>query len=641
MTENIHYEKLTWTEVNEAVKENKIILLPVGSIEDHARHLPLDTDSFIVTEICKHVATSFHGKILVMPTVVYGYHPYRMDFPGGITISWEVFTKLLEEITLCLAHHGFKKILLINGHGSNHPLVQIATRRVILEYPDVQCAMLSLWEIEEFQDAFREVRESEYPGGASHAGEVETSIYLALASENVKMAEATKDISFPKSKYFYTDLASEKSPKTSTPVKMMEWWSTLSKTGAIGDPTKATKGKGIILLDAMEEGLRKIITDFKDRPVREIKDKHIHKVDAPSFYRYPKKQIQHPIKIGYISPEMESSDVYRIPMEFMYKAIADAKKVNLEINISCKSSPSHDHKYQVQSIKRLIQLGIDALIIHPADLKPLKPIIQRAIESGIYVVLVNLLKTEEYADLNITSYIGFDNYISGQLSAYATVDYLGGPGSLGRNKTESPPVDLYLDIDWYKSLYSPKHDIEVAGNVVIIEGIPGSFTSTERLKGFRDVIDDFPSIVLKGIYPGYWSPKKASEITEKILNEYPEGEVDVIWVACNDMAFGVIEILEKNGRLNQERQPDAQGIAVITNDGTPKSLKMIEQGKIIAETWHGFPEWGWHGVEFATKAVRGQSVPAIFDIIPRIEFSGNIAQFFPSPKLSEILWRES
>jgi len=641
MTENIHYEKLTWPEVNEAVKENKVILLPIGSIEDHARHLPLDTDSFIVTEVCKRVATFFHGQVLVMPPVVYGYHPYRMDFPGGITISWEVFTKLLEEITLCLAHHGFKKILLINGHGSNHPLVQIAARRVILEYPDVQCAMLSLWEIEEFQDAFREVRESEYPGGASHAGEVETSIYLALASENVKMAEATKDISFPKSKYFYTDLASEKSPKTSTPVKMMEWWSTLSKTGAIGDPTKATKGKGIILLNAMEEGLRKIIIDFKDRPVREIEDKHIHKVDAPSFYRYPKKQIQHPIKIGYTSPEMESSDVYRIPMEFMYKAVADAKKANVEINISCKSSPSHDYKHQVQSIKRFIQLGIDALIIHPADLKPLKPIIQQAIESGVYVVLVNLLKTEEYADLNITSYIGFDNYISGQLSAYATVDYLGGPGSLGRNKTESPSVDLYLDIDWYKSLYFPKHDIEVAGNVVIIEGIPGSFTSTERLKGFKDVIDDFPSIVLKGIYPGYWSPKKASEITEKILNEYPEGGVDVIWAACNDMAFGVIEVLEKNGRLNQERRPDAQGIAVITNDGTPKSLKMIEQGKIIAETWHGFPEWGWRGVEFATKAVQGQSVPAIFDIVPRIEFSGNIAQFFPHPKLSEILWRES
>lgn len=285
MVEKINYEKLTWPEINEAVKENKIILLPVGSIEDHAKHLPLDTDSLIVTEVCRRIAALFDGQVLVMPTVVYGYHPYRMDFPGGISISWQVFTQQLEEITLCLAHHGFKKILLVNGHGSNHPLTQIAARRVILEYPDVQCAMLSLWEIEEFQDIFRKIRESEYPGGASHAGEVETSIYLALAPEHVKMAKATKDISLPKSRYFYTDLAPEKSPKTGTPVKMLEWWSTLSKTGAIGDPTKATKEKGIKLLNAMVEGLQKIIIDFKDRPVREIKDKHVHKVNSPSFFR--------------------------------------------------------------------------------------------------------------------------------------------------------------------------------------------------------------------------------------------------------------------------------------------------------------------------------------------------------------------
>ena len=284
-TKEIRYEKLTWPEINDAVKENKIVLLPIGSIEDHAKHLPLDTDSFIVTELCRRCAALFEGRVLVMPTVVYGYHPYRMDFPGGITISWQTFTQQLEEITLNLAHHGFKKILLVNGHGSNHPLAQIAARRVILEYPGVQCAMLSLWEIEEFQDAYREIRESEYPGGASHSGEVETSVYLALAPEYVKMAEATKDISLPKSRYFYTDLAPEKSPRTSTPVKMMEWWSTLSKTGAIGDPTKATKEKGVKLINAMVEGLRKIIIDLRDRPVREIEDKHVGNVNGPSFFR--------------------------------------------------------------------------------------------------------------------------------------------------------------------------------------------------------------------------------------------------------------------------------------------------------------------------------------------------------------------
>ncbi|TKJ44063.1 ABC transporter substrate-binding protein [Candidatus Aerophobetes bacterium Ae_b3b] len=345
------------------------------------------------------------------------------------------------------------------------------------------------------------------------------------------------------------------------------------------------------------------------------------------------------VRIGFTSPEPESSDVYRIPMQFMQKAAEDAKRAGLEVFVSSEPSPKRDWEYQVQVIEEFVGSGIDALIVHPADVKPIKPALEKAIEAGVCVVLVNLLQTAEYADLDITSYIGFDNYIAGQISAYATVDYLGGPGCLGSNKTESPPVDSYLGIDWYKSLYLSKNNIEVAGNVIIIEGVPGSFTSTERLKGFRNVVDKFPNIVIKGIYPGYWNPQKASGITEKILNEYKEDEVDVIWAACNDMAFGVIDILEQNGRLNQERHPDAQGMAVITNDGTPKSLKMIEQGRLVAETWHGFPEWGWHGVEFATKTAQGQSVPVSHDIVPRIEFSGNITQFFPYPKLPEIHWK--
>lgn len=351
------------------------------------------------------------------------------------------------------------------------------------------------------------------------------------------------------------------------------------------------------------------------------------------------KLVPDQVKIGFTSPEPGFSDVYRIPLQFMQEAAEDAKREGLEIMISSEPSPEHGCEHQIQVMERFLRSGVNALIVHPADLNPIKPALEKAIKSGVCVVLVNLLGTEEYADLGITSYIGFDNYVAGQLSAYATVDYLGGPGCLGRNETEKPSPDLHLTIDWYESLYLSKRDIDVSGNVVIIEGVPGRFTSIQRVKGFRNVIDRFPNTVIKGVYPGDWSFKKASEVTERILNEYPEGKVDVIWAACNDMAFGVVEVLEKNGRLNQKANPDAQGIAVITNDGTPKSLKMIDQRRIIAEVWHGFPEWGWHGIEFAAKAVQGGEVPESHDIVPRIEFSGNVRQFFPHPKLPKIDWR--
>jgi ribose transport system substrate-binding protein len=342
--------------------------------------------------------------------------------------------------------------------------------------------------------------------------------------------------------------------------------------------------------------------------------------------------------VVFVSPEPQESEVFKIPLAFMQEAAADAMNSKLGISVSGEASSEHSADYQIKIIESYLRSGVDALIVHPADVAPVKPVLEKAIRSGIPVVLVNLLGAQQYSELGISSYIGFDNYTSGKLSAYATVDYLGGPGCLGSNKTESPSSDSYLNIDWYERIYQSMHNRDVSGNVVIIEGVSGSFTSSERLRGFKDVVNQFPGIIVKGIYQGLWKHSKAIEITEQILDKYSENEIDVIWAACNDMAFGVIEVLERNGILNQKQHPDAQGIAVITNDGTPKSLQMIEQGKIVAETWHGFPEWGWHGVEFAAKAVLGRPVPPIHDVVPRIEFSGNIAQFYPHPRLLSINW---
>lgn len=352
------------------------------------------------------------------------------------------------------------------------------------------------------------------------------------------------------------------------------------------------------------------------------------------------KLVSDQVKIGFTSPEPASSEVYKMPLQFMQKAVEDANNADLEVMLFSEASPEHRYEYQIQVIEGFCRSEVNALIVHPADLKPLRSVLEEAIKSGVCVVLVNLLESEEYSDLGITSYIGFDNYVAGQLAAYATVDYLGGPGCLERNKTAKPSPDRHLNLDWYESLYPSEHNVEAAGNVIAIEGVSGRFSSVQRVKGFKNVIDRFPNICIKGVYPGDWTYTKAFDVAEKILKEYPEGEVDTIWAACNDMAFGVVDVLEKNGRLNQRAHPHAPGIAVITNDGTPKSLRLIEEGRIVAEVWHGFPEWGWHGIEFAVKALHGVEIPNSHDIGPRIEFSGNIRQFFPNPKLAEIHWKE-
>lgn len=266
------YEKLKWPQVNDAVEDGQMVVVPVGSTEDHGPHLPLDVDQVLPETICNGTVKT-RDDALLFPTVTHGYLPHHMDMPGGITIKWHRFVDYLIDVCVSLAHHGFRKILLVNGHGSNHHLVQQVARQVIIQYPGVHCAMLSWWQIDELQETFREVSDGG-SRGSGHAAELETSLYLHIDPDRVNMAEAVRDVSYPESSHFYTTGLAEQPEDVSTPVSMMEWWTTISKTGIKGDATLATPEKGNQFLDAAVEGLHSILDELAAYPFRQIDDHH-------------------------------------------------------------------------------------------------------------------------------------------------------------------------------------------------------------------------------------------------------------------------------------------------------------------------------------------------------------------------------
>jgi ribose transport system substrate-binding protein len=79
-------------------------------------------------------------------------------------------------------------------------------------------------------------------------------------------------------------------------------------------------------------------------------------------------------------------------------------------------------------------------------------------------------------------------------------------------------------------------------------------------------------------------------------------------------------------------------VAIFTNDVTPESADRVAEGKMIAETTHGFPDWGWYGTEFGVTMVCGGKVPKIFDIRPRTMYKDNARLFYPHPALEPIDW---
>ena len=258
------YQHYTWPELGEVAKKQPVVILPIGSVEDHGPHLPLDTDNFLIWSICEAAAERAAGEILLLPQMPYGFETHHMDFPGTIDIGMEHLLNFVLDITKSVARHGFQRILIADGHGSNMPILELVARRTILE-TDSLCATF-IWPSLAIQ-AIRKVRQSER-GGMAHACELETSVYLHLDRNRVQMDKASKEIELPQSEFMWLDLLE------GSPVLLMDHWTRFSKSGVVGDPTLATAEKGRIIFEAVVEALLRLVREFKNRPRGERTDYH-------------------------------------------------------------------------------------------------------------------------------------------------------------------------------------------------------------------------------------------------------------------------------------------------------------------------------------------------------------------------------
>ncbi|WP_164821435.1 creatininase family protein [Paenibacillus koleovorans] len=265
------YEKLTWEEINVAIRENRVILIPIGSTEQHGRHLPMEVDNFLARQVCLGAAEKIPDQVLVMPNVNYGFNTHVMDFPGQITVNGSTFIQYVLSVTKSLAYHGFRRIILVNGHGSNMPFLDIAARQTILETKGkTQC--MALIHTNLATDVAGEIRESEI-GGMAHACEWETSMYLHLAEQEVRKDKLQDEI-HPKTEFIWSDIQ-KKSPVLYTP-----WTSSVTESGVSGAAKVSTKEKGKILYETEVERLARLVIEFKARPDYPRRDQHEQPVDV-------------------------------------------------------------------------------------------------------------------------------------------------------------------------------------------------------------------------------------------------------------------------------------------------------------------------------------------------------------------------
>ena len=257
---------------------------------------------------------------------------------------------------------------------------------------------------------------------------------------------------------------------------------------------------------------------------------------------------QEEIVIGWTPPDI--TGVFKTATNYFEQAAEEANAAGFNVKIQAQSPATHTaFADQLEIIENYVSQQVDVIAVSPADTEAIKPAIQRANDAGIPVIIVNLLEPQE--DIEVASYIGFDNSEAASVSAYAVLDYYGGPGVLGEGEKVNVPKDQYLDLQWWEKTYEGADPGEIEASGVVIEGIAGTFFSQERLDGFNEVMDQYDGVELLGEpIAADWNREKGVEAAETFLSRYNPNEMNFIWAASNEMGLGAMAAAQRKGVLD-------------------------------------------------------------------------------------------
>ncbi|UJG41650.1 MAG: creatininase family protein [Candidatus Heimdallarchaeum aukensis] len=193
-----NFQFLTWEDVKNLDKEKTVILLPLGSIEQHGPQNPIGTD-YLISSYIAEKSSEKNPMAYCLPPIPVGVSSHHRNFPGTLWFSPEVFRSIIKEIFLALKHHGFKKIIVVNGHGGNTASIM----EVIGEFNDKHDFVSLLFEWWKDEKILEEVIGHSQ---VIHADEVETSVIWAVNEEYVKKEKFENLTSSPKWGRYIGDL---------------------------------------------------------------------------------------------------------------------------------------------------------------------------------------------------------------------------------------------------------------------------------------------------------------------------------------------------------------------------------------------------------------------------------------------------
>ena len=239
------YADLRSPDLGSAFKAGVMVLLPVGSVEQHGPHLPVGTDALMAHFLATAVGDRLGSGVLVMPPLWYGFSPHHMSFPGTVTLRADTYLAVVRDIAASLYHHGLQDLVILNGHGGNiAPLRTVAAELARDEGRSPR--IVTYWEVidREIGTFFAQPELA-----CGHACALETSLALHLCPELVHRDQVPKERS------------GERGPHMFDRQPVVEGWDfgTYSPNGVIGEPALATAEIGARLFERIVQNLVEIL----------------------------------------------------------------------------------------------------------------------------------------------------------------------------------------------------------------------------------------------------------------------------------------------------------------------------------------------------------------------------------------------
>lgn len=243
---------LTWQEVATLPdRANTVIVLPVAAIEQHGPHLPCAVDSLICAGVIGRALGRLDAAIPAfgLPPLCYGKSDEHIHFPGTVTLTGETLLRTVAEIGESVYRSGFRKLIIVNAHGGQPQVMEMAARELRIRHGDYVVIPHFVWRVPNVAGQFLLPKEKRL---AMHAGHAETAIVMALAPETVKMNRACANYppEFPAA-----TLMTEGRPAAAWTAR------DFGPSGVIGDPTGATREQGEQILASLVESWAKAIEE--------------------------------------------------------------------------------------------------------------------------------------------------------------------------------------------------------------------------------------------------------------------------------------------------------------------------------------------------------------------------------------------